>query len=187
MRYRASLRRVARNLPWGVFWRLEATSNDLDLNFDRSSIELSRFLSPNIGDLQQKKRYPPKLRRFFGPNLRNLKKKKKRKKIFSQAETQFFCSKSHLILGQLSSPIQLGGDYFRFSAKIGLKSAKNGVFCVLFRQMGAIAPPPPPRLPTGCTTGVTTKGNRLRKSCAFCNGLVKNSAFHVLFRLVIIV
>ena len=92
MRYRASLRRVARNLQCGggVFWRLETTSNDLDLDFDRDSIELSRFLSPNIGDLLQKKRYPQKLGLFFGPNLRDLKKKKKEeKKVFSQAETRF--------------------------------------------------------------------------------------------------
>ena len=140
MRYRASLRRVARNLQcWGVFWRLEATSNDLDLDFNRSLIELSRFLSPNIGDLQQKKRYPPNLGRFFCPNLRDLKKK-----VFSQAETQFFCSKSHLIFDQLSSPIPLeGGAIFVFSAKIGLKIAKNGVFCILFRPMGGYSSSPP--------------------------------------------
>ena len=82
MRYRALLKRIARNLQCGgVFWRLETTSNDLDLDFDRSSIELSRFLSPNIGDLLQKKRYPPKLGRFFCPNLRDLKKEKRKKSL----------------------------------------------------------------------------------------------------------
>ena len=123
----------------GVFWRLETTSDDLDLDFDRDSIELSRFLSSNIGDLLQKKRYPQKLGLFFGPNLRDLKKKKKKKKKkYSARLKPDFCSKSHLILYQLSSPIPLGGGgaIFVFSAKIGLKSAKNGMFCILFRPMG---------------------------------------------------
>ena len=34
------------------------------------------------------------------------------------------------------------GGYFRFHCKIGLKSAKNGVFCILFRPMGGCSPPP---------------------------------------------
>ena len=33
---------------------LGTTSNDLDPDFDQSSIELSRFLCPNTGDLQEK-------------------------------------------------------------------------------------------------------------------------------------
>ena len=72
----------------GVLWRLETTSNDLDLNFDRYSIELVGFCSQILVISNKKKRYPPKLGRFFCPNLRDLKKKKK--KVFSQAETQFF-------------------------------------------------------------------------------------------------
>ena len=46
-------RRVAWNFNEGLFWRPETTSNDLDPDFDRSSIRLSRFLCPNIGDLQK--------------------------------------------------------------------------------------------------------------------------------------
>ena len=50
-----------------------------------------------------------------------------------------------------ASPSQLlfanpsGGAIFIFGAKIGLKSTKNVIFCILFRQMGGIrAPPAPP-------------------------------------------
>ena len=147
---RASLRRVARNLQCGgVFWRLETTSNDIDLDFDRDSIELNRFLSPNIGDLLQKKRYPQKLGLFFGPNLRDLKKKKKKeeKKVFSQAETRFLfeiTSDPWPII--IANTTREGGAIFVFSAKIGLKSAKNGMFCILFRPMGGYSPSPPPPL-----------------------------------------
>ena len=37
-----------------------------------------------------------------------------------------------------------GGAIFVFNAKIGLKSAKNGVFCILFRPMGGGVSPPAP-------------------------------------------
>ena len=132
----------------GVFWRLETTSNDLDLDFDRDSIELSRFLSSNIGDLLQKKRYPQKLGLFFGPNLRDLKKKKKKKKKkkYSARLKPDFCSKSHLILYQLSSPIPLGGGgLFSFLVqKSASKVPKTGCFAYSSGQWGARAPPPPP-------------------------------------------
>ena len=39
----------------GLFWRLKTISNDLDPDFDRSSIRLSRFFCRNLGDLQKKK------------------------------------------------------------------------------------------------------------------------------------
>ena len=68
-----------------------------------------------------------------------------KKKVFSQAETQFFWSKSHQVLYKFSLPIPMKGgrSIFVFSAKIGLRSAKNGVFCILFRPMEeAIAPSP---------------------------------------------
>ena len=35
------------------------------------------------------------------------------------------------------------GAIFVFSAKIGFKSAENGVFCILFRSMGGYSPPRP--------------------------------------------
>ena len=162
MRCKASLRRVARNLQCGggVFWRLETTSNDLDLEFDRSSIDLSWFLSPNIGDLQQtKKRYPPNLGCFFCPNLRDLKKKSS-----ARLKPNFFCSKSHLILDQLSLPIPLGGGRFSFLVqKSASKVPKTGCFAYSSGQWGATAPPP--RLPTGYTTGVTTKGKVTKEKC----------------------
>ena len=37
----------------GLFWSLETTSNNLDPDFDWSSIKLSRFLCPNLDDLQK--------------------------------------------------------------------------------------------------------------------------------------
>ena len=39
-----------------LFWRLEAPSNDLDPDLDRSSLRLSRLFCPNLGDLKKKKK-----------------------------------------------------------------------------------------------------------------------------------
>ena len=48
--------RVARNLHWvGLFWIPEKTLNDLDPDFDRSFIRLSRYYRPKCSDLQKKK------------------------------------------------------------------------------------------------------------------------------------
>ena len=110
----------------GVFWRLETTSNYLDLDFDRSSIKLSRFLSPNVGDLPQKKGIHQNWDAF---SVQIYVISKKKKKFFSQAATQFFWSKSHLILDQLSSPIPLGGVIFSFLVqKSASKVPKTGCF-----------------------------------------------------------
>ena len=40
---------------WGIIQRLETTSNDLIPDFDRFSCRLSRFYSPNLGDLQKQR------------------------------------------------------------------------------------------------------------------------------------
>ena len=147
MRYRASLRRVARNLQCGgVFWRLETTSNDLDLDFDRDSIELSRFLSPNIGDFLQKKGIHKNWDSFSVQiYVISKKKKKKEEKKSSARLKRDFCSKSHLILDQLSSPIPLGGGLFSFLVqKLASKVPKTGCFAYSSGQWGAIAPFPPP-------------------------------------------
>ena len=46
--------------------RLETTSNDLIPDFDRFSRRLSRFYSPNLGDLQKKR-----FSKFFSGELQN--------------------------------------------------------------------------------------------------------------------
>ena len=111
-----------------LFWRLETTSNGLDPNFCTSSLRLSRFLSQNSGDLKKKK------------NLGAL----QQKNVVIQAETQFFWSIPCQLLDQFLSQIPLGGAIFVFSAKIGLKMAKNRVFWILFRPIGRSSSPPPP-------------------------------------------
>ena len=96
----------------GLFWRVETTSNYLDPDFDRSSIRLSRFLSPNLRD-------PPKKR--------------------SSARLKpSFSGQNHIRPLTNSHRQANGGAIFVFGAKIGLKSAKNGVFCILFRPMGGL-------------------------------------------------
>ena len=45
---------------------------------------------------------------------------------------------------QLLLPINIGGAVFIFGAKIGLKSTKNVLFCILFRPMGGLIALPPP-------------------------------------------
>ena len=115
----AEHRRVARNLQWGggLFWRLETTSNDLDADFDRSSTRLSWFFCPSLGDLQQNKK----------------KKKKKR-------SSPSFSGRNHIrSLTNTHRQSQWRGAIFLFSAKIGLKSAKNRAFCIFFRPPGYTA------------------------------------------------
>ena len=60
------------------------------------------------------------------------------KKAFSQdlQKNPVFWSKSHQI--HIANPS--GGAIFIFPAKIGLKSTKNVVFCILFRSMRGIEP-----------------------------------------------
>ena len=130
-------RHVVRKLQWwGMFWRLETQSS----NFVP---QLSRFLCPNIGN--RKNMSSLNSRRFFSTSLGDLPPPKKRK-VFRQAKTYFFWSKSRQVLDQFSLPIPRRGAIFVFSAKIGLKSGENGVFFILFRPMvGIVAPflPPP--------------------------------------------
>ena len=96
----------------GLFWRLKTISNDLDPDFDRSSIRLSRFFCRNLDDLQKKK------------------------KVFSQVATQFSGPNHTRSLTNSYRQHQGGWEaIFVFSAKIGLKSAKKGVFYILFRPM----------------------------------------------------
>ena len=185
MRYRASLRRVARNLPCrGVFWRLEATSNDLDLDFNRSSIELSRFLSPNIGDLQQKKGIHQNWD-AFSVQIYVISTKKSSAKL----KPSFFVWNHIWSLTNYHRQYHwVGGGLFSFLVqKSASKLPKTGCFAYSSGQWGAIAPPPPPPASPLATLLASLQKERLRKSSAFCNGLVKNSALHVLLRLMIIV
>ena len=105
----------------GLFWSLKTTSNDLDPDFDWFSLRLSRFFCPNLGDLQ----------------------KKEKKRGLHPSWKQVFLVDTRQVLDQFSSPIPLGGAIFVFSAKIGRKSAKYRLFCILFRPMGSSSPPPP--------------------------------------------
>ena len=128
-----TVRRVARNLQCGgAVLELETTSNDLDPDFDGCLIGLSRFLCPNIGDLQKQKqkRSSPKLRPFFCPDLGDLQKKKNRVSVWLEITSD---PSSIFIANTIE-----GRAIFVFSAKIGLKSAKLGIFCILFRPI----PPP---------------------------------------------
>ena len=76
-----------------------------------------------LGDLQKKGRSSPKLKRSLSwPTLGELQKKKNsnNSKSFTTSALQ-----------------SLWGAVFIFRAKIGLKSTKNVLFCILFRPMGA--------------------------------------------------
>ena len=103
----------------GLFRRLETTSNELDPDFGRSSLRLSRFVCPKLGDL-------------------------KKEKVFSQAKT-LFSGRNHIkSLINSHRQFQWGrGAIFVLGAKIGLKSTKNVVFCILFRPMGGGGDSPP--------------------------------------------
>ena len=99
----------------------------------KSSLKSRRFFSPNLGDLK-KKRSLLKLRRFWCPNLDDL-----QKKVFSQVFNLVFHIRS-----LTNSHRQYQGEaIFVLRAKVGLKSTKNEVFCILFRPIwGSYSPPP---------------------------------------------
>ena len=136
-------RRVARNLQWGgLFCRLEAPSNDLDPDFDRSLLRLSRLFCPNLGDLKKKKKglHSDWVGIFFSKFRWSSKKKR------SSTRPKPSVSDLNYIKSLTDSHRQCQwGAILVFGAKIGLKSNKNGVFCILFRAMGweGCRPPPP--------------------------------------------
>ena len=71
---------------------------------------------------------------------------KKKKEGLHEGWNRFLCPNSLQDQSQCTQILIAnanGGAIFAFSAKIGLKNAKNVVFCVLCKPMGgAIAPPP---------------------------------------------
>ena len=92
-----------------------------------------------------KKRSSPIVKRFFRSRLGDLKKKKKKglhQNSADQLQVRSRKKNSTFLLQITASPSQLllpnpiGGATFIFGAKIGLKSTKNVVFSILFRQMG---------------------------------------------------
>ena len=122
MRYQARSREFALR---GLFWILEKPSNDLDPDFNRALISLSRFFvqfeviskkkrglhrnlnvffRPKLGGLQ-KKRSSPKFSHFFWPTLGEIQKK-----------TPVLWYKSQEVLHDFGSPIPLEG-YFHFWSK----------------------------------------------------------------------
>ena len=106
----------------GLFWRLKTKLNDLDPDFDWSSLRLKRFFSQNHVI------------------------SKKEEGLHVGWDALFLV---HIISGSSPSliPITFGEAIFVFSAEISLKSAKNTVFCILFRPMGKTRVPPPPPPP----------------------------------------
>ena len=120
----ATCRRVARNLQWGWGAVLEA-GNNIKRSWPRFwSVFLSKF------------RWSPK------------------KKVFNQAEAQFFWSKSHWVLDRFSSPMPMKGGLFSFLVqKLTSKGLKTGYFAYSSGQWGVIAPPRPPGYATGYATG----------------------------------
>ena len=84
------------------------------------------------------------IQRFFPPQIRwspKKKKKKKKKKVFANFETD--CSAllgNPNVCGGLFS--YGGGAIFNFSLKIDLKTTKKVRFCILYKPMGGLEPPP---------------------------------------------
>ena len=102
----------------GLFWRLEATSNDLDPDFNRSSLRLSQFFCPNLGDLQKKKQ------------------KKNGLQPGSVCLVVITSGPWPLLIANT-----IGGEAILFSGqKSALKMLKTGYFAYSSGQWGAIAP-----------------------------------------------
>ena len=124
----------------------------------RKDRKFKGFFRPKLGDLQKKKkkrsspkfsvifRPKSKIQTFFPPKIRWSPKKKKKKKGLRQNSGRFFTQFRNFKRLRGGS-FCMGGAIFHFSQKIGLKSTKNMLFCILHKPMGgARAPPPPPWL-----------------------------------------
>ena len=118
-------------------WSLETTSNDLDTDFARSSITLSRFLCPNLGDPPQKKIvFPSKFRRS-----------PKRKKRSSASLKPSSSGQNHIrSLTNFHRQTQWGEPgLFSFSVQKSVsKVLKTGYFAYFSGQWGGYCPPRTP-------------------------------------------
>ena len=136
-------RRVARNLQWrGAVLETKST-------IKRSWPRFWSVFTQIVSVILPKFRWPQKKKKkiftqiesvYFSPNLGDLRKKKR-----SSTRLKPSFSDLNYIRSLTNSHRQCQwGAIFVFSAKIGLKSAKNGVFCILFRAMewGTVVPPP---------------------------------------------
>ena len=126
------------NLQWGGAV-LEA-GNNIKRSWPRfwsvfTQIEPFFFFCPNLCDLQ-KKRSSLKLSQFFCADLGDLQKRIEKKGLQPGWNPVFLVEITSGRWPILIAHAKGGRAIFVFGAKIGLKSAKNGVFCILFRPMG---------------------------------------------------
>ena len=122
----AATRRVAKNSQrgGGLFWKLETTVNELDPNFHQSWISLRRFFCQNQV-ISKKKKVFTQIQSVFLTNFR-----------WGPGKTNFtFQVQITASPSQLLLPNPVGGAIFIFGAKIGLKSTKSVVVCILFRPI----------------------------------------------------
>ena len=125
------------------------------------------FFRPKSGDLQkkvfaeiQRLSWPEsEIWRFFPAKIRWSSKKKSLRRLWVRSRTKktpLFWSKWRHVLHNFGSQIPLGGAVFIFVTKIGLKSTKNVLFCILFRPMeGARAPLSPPTATLLCDYAIS--------------------------------
>ena len=130
--------------------------------FFGQSQKLRGVFWPKTGDLQNKnKKVFAEILRVFSAKVRNSKgfsgrkqvifKKKRSSPTVRELQHQkspLFCSKQRQVLNSFSFQIPLGGLFSFLEQKIGLKSTKNVLFCILFRPMEGSYSPPRPRYTT---------------------------------------
>ena len=85
---------------------------------------------------------------FFRPKLGDLQKKKKKKKKGLRQNSRRFFTQFRKFKRLRGGSFRMGGAIFHFSQKIGLKSTKNMLFCILHKPMGGARAPPAPPLAT---------------------------------------
>ena len=127
-------RRVARNLLWGgAVLNAEKTSNDLDPDFNRSWISLSRFLVQTEVVSKKKKFFFTQIQSVFLTNFRRDPKNN------SSFVVQIRASPSQLLI---ANPI--GGDYFQFWSKNRPQKHLKTWFLHTFHANGKGSSPPAP-------------------------------------------
>ena len=82
---------------------------------------------------------------FFWPKSGDLQKKKSLHRLWASSRTKklHYSGPNNGKFFTTSAPKSFRGGIFIFGAKIGLKSTKNELFCILFRPMGGGRAAPP--------------------------------------------
>ena len=129
----------------GLFWEVKTTVNELEPNFHQFWIRSRRFFCQNQV-IPLKKKVFTNIETVIPAEIGWSPKKKGHHQNSVTSPDQLRVRSTFLVQitaspSQLLLPNPVGRAVFIFGAKIGLKSSKNVLFCILFRPMRGLQPP----------------------------------------------